>query len=63
MTLLNCGTCWTGELPLVRELQQRALYGKVYQDSSLEAKRRLAVEWLRTKSATGWCVDKVVRKI
>ena len=39
-------------------LQTRNIFGRGYQSPSMEFKRRAAIHWLRTHSATGWLVDR-----
>ena len=62
MTLHDDGTCWDFAAPaLFKELQARAVYGRVYNSPSMEEKRRAAIAWLREHSKRGYCVD-LVRK-
>ena len=42
-------------------LQTRNIFGRGHQSPSMELKRRTAIHWLRTHSATGWLVDRADR--
>ena len=42
-------------------LQTRNIFGRGHPSPSMEFKRRAAIHWLRTHSATGWLVDRADR--
>lgn len=59
MTLLSDGTCWNELDEFIRNYRrsEKFSYKRGYDDATLEAKRRAAVDWLREYSHTGWTLD------
>lgn len=45
-----------------RVIFQRSIWGRGFNNMSLESKRRSAILWLRNASKKGWVLDRVLRK-
>jgi hypothetical protein len=56
--MIHDGTAWDESLPLSLSLKARAEWGRGYSNERLEAKRRTAIDWLRTHK--GWVCDKIL---